>query len=99
MFDLPNPIGMYEQAKNAGLAREIVEDVLSQAYSDYLTTRWTWRTLPIIGNGIGEGAIATLVSLRNSQLYEEGKIRLTVPKSMLDPDLLSKYQTEYKEKK
>jgi hypothetical protein len=99
MFDLPNPVGMYEQAKNAGLEREIVEDILGQMYSDYITTRWTMKNIPILGPGLSAGAYATYVSLKNGKLYTEGKLRLTVPQDMLNPDILAKFQTEWEGKK
>lgn len=98
LISLPDPVSMFESAKNAGLEREIVEDILGQMYSDYLTTRWTWRTVPIVGAGISAGAYATYVSLKNGRLFADGRLRLTVPKSMLDPDLLSQYETEWKQK-
>lgn len=98
LISLPDPVSMFETWKNAGEEREVAEDILSQMYSDYLTTRWAWRSVPIIGNGIAAGAYATYVSLKNGKLFADGRLRITVPKSMLDPDLLSLYQTEYKEK-
>lgn len=96
MFDLPNPVGMYEQAKMAGLEREIAEDFLGVAYSGYINFMWGLRKLPMIGQACQSQALAVYFSLKNSKTFDEGKLRLTVVKDILSPDLLSQYQTEYK---
>jgi len=95
MFDLPDPVGMYEQAKNAGLEREIAEDFLGVAYSGFINLVWGLRKIPIFGPAFAAQALSIYFSLKNGKLFQEGKLRITVNKSLLDPDLLSQYQTEW----
>lgn len=93
-FGLPNPVGMIESAINAKLERKVAEDALSLAYSSTISFLWGLRKAPLVGQAFGLQAVAMLMSLQNSQLYQDGNIRLTVPKSILDPDLDSKFETE-----
>jgi hypothetical protein len=90
---------MFEKAKNAGLEREIALDFLGTAYSSFLNLLWGLRKVPVIGPAFQAQALGTYFSLRNGTLFTEGKIRITVKKEMLDPDLLAQFQTEWKEKK
>jgi hypothetical protein len=98
MFNLPDPVSMFETAKNAGLEREVALDFIGTAYSSFLNLLWGLQKVPVVGGAFKAQALGTFFSLRNSQLYQEGKIKLTVKKEMLDPDLLSQYETEWVQK-
>lgn len=94
-FGLPNPVSMIEGAINAKVERTVAEDALGLAYSATITFLWCLRKIPVIGIACGSVAVCELMSLKSSQLFEQGKLRLTVPKSILDPDRDSKFETEY----
>lgn len=86
---------MIEGAINAKLERKLAEDALGLSYSVVIALLWSLRKLPIIGASCGSMAATIRINLKNGQLYQDGKIRLTVPKSMVDADLDSKFETEY----
>lgn len=98
MFDLPDPVGMFEQAKNAGLEREIALDALSDAWSSFLNLLYGCRKIPIIGAALENQAYGTLASIRNNKLFIEGKLRITVNKELWDPDRLEQFQGEWFDK-
>lgn len=94
-FGLPDPVSMIERAVNAKLERKVAEDAIGLAYSSSVSFLWGMRKCPLIGEACGLQAVAMMRSIETSQLYEQGKIRLTVPKSMKDPNLSAKFEMEY----
>jgi hypothetical protein len=98
MFDI-NPVAWYESAISANLERELAEDFLSAGASCSLTALWKAGSLPVIGKILQGMASAMKISLCNSQLFEQGKLKLTYPKDLDSADLDSLYVTVWKEKK
>jgi hypothetical protein len=98
MFDLPDPVGMFEKAKNAGLEREIALDAISDVWSSFLNLLYGCRKIPIIGQGLENQAYGTLASIMNNRLFKEGKLRITVNKELWDPNRLTQFQGEWFDK-
>lgn len=101
MFDLPDPVSMFESAKNAGLEREVVNSLMSTAYSTWIAGMWRsgsskWANWTGEGQAMKDAATAMYLSLRS--LEKKNFLTLTVPKDLLDPDNLSRFQTEEQEK-
>ena len=95
--DLPDPISMLEGAKTAGLEREIANSFISAAYSAWISAMWRsgsakWVVITGEGQALKDAATAMYLSLR--EVEKKGFLALTVPKDLLDPDNLSRFQTE-----
>ena len=93
---------MFESAKNAGLERDEINALVSAAYSAFISALWRsgsakWAIWTGEGQGMKDAATAMYLSL--SQLESKNFLTLTVPKDLLDADNLSRFQTEFKEKK
>jgi hypothetical protein len=102
LFTIPDPVSMFESAKNAGLERAIVNSLISAAYSAWISGMWRsgsskWAVWTGEGQGMKDAATAMYLSL--SQLEAKNFLTLTVPQDLLDPNNLSRFQTESKEKK
>lgn len=95
MFDLPDPVSMFESAKNAGLERKAALDFVGNTYSSFLNLLWGLRKIPLLGPGFREQALGTLASIKNNKLFQDGQLRITVRKEMWNPDLLAQYQGEW----
>jgi hypothetical protein len=102
LIGFPNPVSMFEGAKNAGLEREIVNSVVSAAYSAWISAMWRsgsakWALWAGEGQAMKDAATAVYLSLR--ELEQKNFLTLTVPTDLLAADNLSRFQTEYQEKK
>ncbi len=101
LLDFPNPVAMFEGAKNAGLEREVAEALVSVAISDYITGLWgqgTSKLFAWFGEGQAAKDMATACYLsvtRNAQLEW---LVLTVPQGLLAADNLARFQTQTQEK-
>jgi len=98
-IDLPDPVSMFEGAKTAGLEREIVNALVSSAYSAWISAMWRsgsakWAQITGEGQALKDAATAVYLSLR--ALEQKQFLTLTVPKDLLDADNLSRFQTEEK---
>jgi hypothetical protein len=101
LIDFPDPVGMFEGAKNAGLEREVINSFISAAYSAWITGMWRsgsakWVTITGEGQALKDSATSVYLSL--SDLEAKGFLTLTVPQDLLDPNNLSRFQTEEKTK-
>jgi len=101
LFEIPDPVSMFESAKNAGLERDVCEALVSVAISDYITGLWAQGGAKLFG-WFGEGqaakdmATACYLSVtRNNSLKW---LVLTVPQDLLAPNNLSRFQTQEKNK-
>jgi hypothetical protein len=99
LFSLPDPVSMFEGAKTAGLEREVVNAFVSSAYSAWISAMWRsgnakWVVITGEGQALKDAATAMYLSL--SGLEQKGFLALTVPKDLLDPNNLSRFQTEEK---
>ncbi|MGH9505219.1 MAG: hypothetical protein ACRD20_20390 [Terriglobales bacterium] len=102
LIDLPDPVSMFESAKNAGLERKEINALVSAAYSAVISFLWRsgsakWAVWTGEGQGMKDAATAMYLSLSN--LESKNFLTLTVPADLLDPNNLSKFQTESQEKK
>jgi hypothetical protein len=97
LIDFPDPVSMFEGAKNAGLERDAANALVSTAYSAWISAMWRsgsakWAMFTGEGQALKDAATAMYLSLR--VLEKKGFLALTVPKDMLTADNLSKFQTE-----
>lgn len=101
LIDFPNPVGWFESAKNAGMARDQINAFVSALYSSQISFLWRsgeskWAQWMGEGKAMQDAATAMYLSLEN--LEKTGFLTLTVPKDLLDADNLSKFQTSFKAK-
>lgn len=97
LIDFPDPVAMFEGGKTAGLEREIVNSLVSAAYSAWISAMWRsgsakWALWAGEGQAMKDAATATYLSLR--ELENKNFLTLTVPQDLLDADNLSRFQTE-----
>jgi hypothetical protein len=97
LFTIPDPVSMFEGAKNAGLEREEINALVSAFYSAAIAFMWgsgsaKWITWAGEGQALKDSATALYLSLHN--LESKKFLTLTVPKDLLDADNLSRFQTE-----
>jgi hypothetical protein len=101
LLDLPDPVSMFEGAATAKLEREVVNSMVSAAYSAWITAMWrsgSAKWAQVTGEGQALKDAATSVYLSLSQLEAKGFLTLTVPQDLLAADNLSRFQTSKKEK-
>ena len=92
---------MFEGAKTAGLEREVINSLVSAAYSAWISAMWRsgsakWADWSGEGQALKDAATAVYLSLR--ELEHKKFLTLTVPKDLLDADNLSRFQTEFQTK-
>lgn len=102
LVSLPDPVSMYEGAKNAGLERDEVNAFVSAIYSAQISFLWRCGSSKLaqwlgIGKACQDAATAAFLSLE--QLQKTNFLTLTVPQDLLDPDNRSKFQTQFISKK
>jgi len=98
LIDFPDPLSDLATAK---LEREVVNSLMSAAYSSWITFMWTsgqakWADWSGEGQAMKDAATSAYLSLR--ELEKKGFLALTVPKDLLDAVNLSKFQTELQTK-
>lgn len=91
LIDFPDPVSWYESAKNAGLERNAATQVLSSAYSFWITAMWGLGQRKYL-SALADGATAMYLSLH--RLEGKDLPALTVPAALVDPKNLSRFQTE-----
>ena len=101
LIDFPDPVAMFEGGKTANLEREVINSLMSAAYSSWISFMWRsgsskWAIWTGEGQGMKDAATAMYLSLR--ELEAKGFLTLTVPQDLLAADNLSKFQTEEKTK-
>lgn len=101
LIDFPDPVSMFEGAKTANLDREIINSLVSAAYSAWISAMWRsgsakWADWSGEGQALKDAATAVYLSLR--ELEKKNFLSLTVPKDLLDADNLSRFQTETQSK-
>jgi hypothetical protein len=101
LVDFPDPVSMFEGGKTAGLEREVINALVSSAYSAWISAMWRsgsakWVLITGEGQALKDAATAVYLSLRN--LQTKGFLTLTVPEDMLAADNLARFQTEEKTK-
>jgi hypothetical protein len=101
LIDFPDPVSMFEGGKTAGLEREVMNSVMSAAYSAWISFVWRsgaakWAGWAGEGQAMKDAATVMYLSLRS--LEAKNFLSLTVPKDLLDPANLSRFQTEEKTK-
>jgi hypothetical protein len=101
LFNIPDPVGMFESAKNAGLERETANALVSASLSASISAMWRsgtakWALWAGEGQALKDSATAMYLSLR--ALEKKGFLSLTVPKVFLDADNLARFETELQTK-
>jgi hypothetical protein len=99
LITIPDPVSMFEGAKTAGLEREIINALVSAAYSAWITAMWRsgsakWVVITGEGQALKDAATAMYLSL--TSLEAKNFLSLTVPQDMLDPANTSRFQTQFK---
>jgi hypothetical protein len=102
LFSIPDPVSMFESAKNAGLERDIANAFVSATLSAAITGMWRsgsakWADWTGEGQALKDAATVMYLSLREQE--KVGFLVLTVPEDLLDANNLSRFQTEKMEKK
>jgi len=97
LISLPDPVSIIESAKTAGLEREVINSLISAAYSVWITGMWRsgsskWALLIGEGQAMQDAAVAMYLTL--TRLESKKFLTLTVPEDMLVSNNLSKFQTE-----
>jgi len=98
LLEFPNPVGWYEGAKNANLQRDEINAFVSMAYSAQISFLWrsgASKWAQWIGEGKALQDAATAMYLTLSQLESARFLTLSVPKDLLEPDNLARFQTEF----
>lgn len=99
LIDFPDPVSMFEGAKNAGLEREIANSLVSTAYSAWIAAIWRsgsakWAQFTGEGQALKDAATSAYLSLTG--LETSSFLHLTVPLDLLDPNNLARFRTEQK---
>jgi hypothetical protein len=99
LIGIPDPVSMFEAAANGKLERELVNSLVSSSYSALISFLWRsgsskWAIWTGEGQGMKDAATALYLSL--SALEAKNFLTLTVPQDLLDPNNLSRFQTEEK---
>jgi hypothetical protein len=101
LITIPDPVSIYESAKNAGLERQTANALVSSAFSAQITFLWksgSSKWAAWMGEGDAMKAAATAMYLTLSNLETKNFLTLTVPTEMLSADNLSKFQSEWRTK-
>lgn len=100
MLDIspPNPVDWFNSFASGKLDREELKAALSVVYSDYITFLFESGRKKWWGEGPALQATARATYLSLQPMVEKGLVSLSVPKDLLDPDALSKFQSEYSKK-
>jgi hypothetical protein len=101
LIDFPDPVSMFEGAATAKLEREVVNSVMSAAYSAWISFVWRsgaakWADWTGEGQAMKDAATSMYLSLRD--LEDKKFLTLTVPQDLLDSNNLARFQTEEKTK-
>lgn len=101
LFNIPDPVSIFESAKTSGLEREVINSLISASYSATISAMWRsgsakWVLITGEGPALKDAATAMYLSLR--ALEAKGFLSLTVPQDLLDPNNLARFQTEEKTK-
>lgn len=105
LFQIPDPISMFESAKNAGFERDVAAAMVSATVSAAISGMWrsgSAKWADWTGEGQALKDAATVMYLTLQQRLEKlapGLLVLTVPQDLLDPNNLARFQTQAKEKK
>jgi hypothetical protein len=104
LFTIPDPVSMFESAKNAGLERDVAQAFVSASLSAAITGMWRsgsakWADWTGEGQALKDAATAMYLSLQQQLLTQKpGFLVLTVPQDLLAANNLSRFQTEQKTK-
>lgn len=102
LFEIPDPVSMFESWKNAGAERAAAEAMFSASLSAFITFTWRSGDAKIIdwaGEGQAMKDSATSMYLSLTQNKQLSWLVLTVPQDMLAANNLSRFQTQQQEKK
>lgn len=97
LFNIPDPVSIFENAKNSGLEREEINALVSCGYSALIALLWSSansRCVSWLGLTQALKDQATAIYLSLHQLEGKNFLTLTVPKDLLDPDNLARFTTE-----
>ncbi len=97
MFGLPDPLADILGNK---LEKNIAKTLLSATYSASITGLWSSKQSRLaqwLGIGQADRDVATSIYLSLQPMVESGDIVLTVPRELLDPNNLARFQSELKE--
>jgi hypothetical protein len=99
LFDFPNPVSWFESAATGKIERETLKTLLSSAYSTYITMLFETGRRKLWGEGAALQATARATYLALGPMIDKGELALSVPKDLLDPDAMSKFQSEWNARK
>ena len=100
LFSIPDPVSMFESAKNAGLERKVAVALISATVSAAIAGMWRsgsakWADWTGEGQALKDSATVMYLTL-NQTVVDGLSLVLTVSSDLLDPNNLSRFQTEFK---
>lgn len=102
LFNIPDPLSMYESAVTSKLERTEAVALISATISATISGMWrsgSAKWADWTGEGQALKDAATVMYLTYQQALIGGTpLTLTVPKDLLDPNNLARFQTEQKAK-
>lgn len=102
LFTIPDPVSMFESAANAKLERKEAVALISATISASITGMWSsgaakWAIWSDEAQALKDAATVAFLTLREREI-DGTPLTLTVPKELLDPNNLARFQTESKGK-
>lgn len=102
LLNFPDPVSIFESAKNAGFERDAANALISSMYSAWISFVWRsgtakWADWTGEGQALKDAATAMYLSLR--ELEKKNFLTLTLPKDLIgDANNLARFQTEFQSK-
>jgi len=102
LFDIgglfTGPVGAILEIGDDKLKRQAIKSILSAGYSATITMLFETGRKKLWGEGKALQQTARSIWLSLQPLADAGLLSLDVPKDLMDPDELSKFQGEYAQK-
>ena len=92
------PVSAVLEIGDDKLKQEAIKSVLSAAYSAAITSLFETGRKKLWGEGHALQQTARALYLSLQPLVQNGVLSLSVPKDLLDPDELAKFEGEYSKK-
>lgn len=98
LFQIPDPVSMFESAQNAKLERAEAVALISATLSATITFFWSAGSSKIagwlgLGPALKDAATVTFLTLQQKQV-DKTPLTLTVPQELLAANNLSRFQTQ-----
>lgn len=95
LISIPDPVSIYESAKNAGLERQAADAFVSAAYSGWIAFLWRLGAKRLFGLGPALRDAATAQYLTLARMETKGFLTVTMPRDLLDAANGARFETEW----